>query len=270
MSQGRILELAIDDPGLLYGATVFTTLRVYNQSLDHPLTNWTRHCDRIQSTLQFFEWQQPNFNSLRQGAEILMLHFPVLRITVFPDGREWITGRFLPLNLTKTQYYGVAASVVTENQYRRSLPAHKTGNYLSGWLAKTSAKKILTEEAILVDASGNWLETTTGNLWGWCNDSWWTPPLDAGILPGVVRSQLINWLRLNYQPVREEPWGQELVFEAIGYTNSVVELVPIHTVIQVQQNTGKTTQLTYDPYHPALNQLRRLFLPDNRDKFNVD
>ncbi|HCF27363.1 MAG TPA: 4-amino-4-deoxychorismate lyase, partial [Cyanobacteria bacterium UBA11049] len=48
-------------------------------------------------------------------------------------------------------------------------------------------------EAILVDANGNWLETSTGNLWGWQNGCWWTPPLEAGILPGVVRQQLINW-----------------------------------------------------------------------------
>lgn len=248
---------------------MFTTLRVYDQSLDHPLTNWVGHCDRIQSTLQFFEWQQPNWNSLRQGAEILLAHFPVLRITVFPDGREWITGRFLPVDLTEKQNCGMAAYVVTEKQYRRSLPAYKTGNYLSAKLAKTTAAKMLTEEAILVDASGNWLETTTGNLWGWRNGSWWTPPLEAGILPGIVRSQLINWLRLNEQPVREEPWGQELVFEAIAYTNSVVEVVPIHTVIQ-EQASRKTTQLTYNPHHIALNQLRRLFMPDNSENFNVD
>ncbi len=270
LSQGKTLELAIDDPGLLYGATVFTTLRVYQQSLDHPLTNWIGHCDRIQSTLQFFDWQQPNLNSLRQGAEILLAHFPVLRITIFPDGREWITGRFLPPNLTEKQCYGIAASVTTGNQYRRSLPAYKTGNYLSARLAKTTAEKGLAQEAILVDASGNWLETTTGNLWGWRNGSWWTPPLEAGILPGVVRSQLINWLHRNEQPVREEPWGQELVFEAIAYTNSVVEVVPIHTVIQRQAASEKTTDLTYDPHHTALNQLRRLFLPDNSENSNVD
>ena len=32
------ISLGIDDIGLLYGATLFTTLRIYQQSLDHPLT----------------------------------------------------------------------------------------------------------------------------------------------------------------------------------------------------------------------------------------
>ncbi|MEB3151575.1 MAG: 4-amino-4-deoxychorismate lyase, partial [Sphaerospermopsis sp.] len=38
--ESKTLELNINDPGLLFGATVFTTLRVYDHSLDHSLTNW--------------------------------------------------------------------------------------------------------------------------------------------------------------------------------------------------------------------------------------
>lgn len=214
------------------------------------------HCDRLKTSLQTFGWQQPDWNRLRQGAQALIAHFPVLRITVFPDKREWITGRFLPDTLTQRQQYGIATSVMAAPQFQRSLPAHKTGNYLSAWLAQQTAQQMLTQEAILVDESGNWLETSTGNLWGWRDGSWWTPPLAAGILPGVVRSQLLGWLLHNYQPVREEPWLAEVVkeFEAIAYSNSVVEVIPIHTVIQ------PTSQLNYNPCHPAFKQLRQLFL----------
>ena len=187
----------------------------------------------------------------------MMAHFPVLRITVFPNGREWITGRLLPHSLTENQNNGIAASVVSAPQFQRWFPAHKTGNYLSGWLARTKAQNMLAGEAIFVDETGNWLETSTGNIWGWRDANWWTPPLTAGILPGVVRSELINWLKREHQPVREEPWLPETVkgFEAIAYTNSVVEVIPIHTVIQ-----QSTTQMNYDPYHPGFKQLRGLFL----------
>lgn len=120
------------------------------------------------------------------------------------------------------------------------------------WLARSAAQPEATQETILVDASGNWLETSTGNLWGWKDNCWWTPPLTAGILPGIVRSHLIK--KLN---VREEPWNQ-VVFEAIAYTNSVVEVIPIHTVIQ-PPNLNNIAQLTFDPYHPSLNQLKEMF-----------
>ena len=184
-----------------------------------------------------------------------MAHFPVLRITVFPDGREWITGRFFPDGLTERHKHGIAASVAVAPQFQRWLPAHKTGNYLPAWLARAKAQQMSAQEAILVDENCYWLETSTGNLWGWRDGSWWTPPLAAGILPGVVRGQLLNWLCCYHSQVRELPWLPDEVedFEAIAYTNSVVEVIPIHTVIQ------PTSQLKYDPYHPAFKQLREIF-----------
>ncbi len=238
------IELAIDDPGLLYGATVFTTLRVY-QSLDSRLTQWAAHCDRLTRTMQAFGWEQPDWQRVRQGAES-MVGFPVLRITLFPDGREWITGKLLPTDLASRQKLGICASVAL-SELERCLPSHKTGNYLSAWLAKAKS-----QEAILVDTAGNWLETSTGNLWGWRDGSWWTPPLSAGILPGIVRSQLLKLLT-----VRSEPWTDKLVtgMETIAYTNSVVEVIPIHTVIT------DARRLKYDPAHFSLQQLQKLFLP---------
>lgn len=251
----QTLELDIYDPALLYGATVFTTLRVYGSSLDSSLTNWRSHCHRLHTSIQDFAWEQPDWKRLRQGAEKLLTQFPVLRITLFPDGREWIIGRYLPQNLLEMQQQGVACTLASPKLYR-SLPADKTGNYLSPWIAKTQATKVNCQEAILVNTAGNWLETTTGNLWGWQNGNWWTPPLTAGILPGIGRQQLIDWLQTQQQVVREEAWTFDLVegFEAIAYTNSVVEVIPIHTVHQHGES------LQYDPYHPNLHKLRELFL----------
>ncbi|MEA5601031.1 aminotransferase class IV [Nostoc sp. UHCC 0252] len=250
----QTLELNINDPGLLYGATVFTTLRVYQNSLDHNLTNWQAHCDRLLFSVKTFGWQQPDWKRLRQGAQILLAHFPVLRITLFPDGREWIIGRFLPTDLTERQKNGIECATVS-SEFSRSLPSHKTGNYLSAWLAKTKTS-LDAQEAILVDAQGNWLETSTGNLWGWCDRSWYTPPKNAGILPGIMRSQLVNWLQNHQQSIQEEPWSVELVqrFEAIAYTNSVVEIIPIHTVYL------PSGSLQCNPYHHSFQLIRELFL----------
>ena len=252
----------------MYGATVFTTLRIYDRSLDRPLTNWKRHCNRLLSSIQFLDWQEPDWEKVRQGIEILSTHFPVLRVTLFPDGREWITGRSLPADLIEKQQHGIAASLISGQEFQRFLPTHKTGNYLGAWLAKTKAQQMTASEAILADTKGNWLETSTGNLWGWQDGNWWMPPLEAEILPGVMRSQLIDWLKNQNQPVIEKAWTPEVVgrMEAIAYSNSIVELIPIHTVLRRQQTTGnrqqateQITQLNYNPHHPAFEQLRKLF-----------
>ncbi|NEP01040.1 MAG: 4-amino-4-deoxychorismate lyase [Symploca sp. SIO2E9] len=255
LKEASTLELATDEPGLLYGATVFTTLRVYHQSLDHRLTNWNSHCNRLRSSLQSFGWQMPYWKRLRQGAEILSTCYPVLRVTIFPDGREWITGRELPSDLVVRQQLGIRAWLAQAPEYQRSLPAHKTGNYLSAWQALQAARKLGAAEAILVDPNGNWLETSTGNLWGWYDGCWWTPSLAEPILPGVVRSQLLNWLRKHSWAGREVAWDTKMTtkFEAVAYTNSIIEVIPIHTIV-----SGKET-LTYEPLHPSLEQLRSRF-----------
>lgn len=253
--EGSTLELAIDDPGLLYGATVFTTLRVYHQSLTQPLTNWARHCSRLLSSLQTFGWSIPDWERLRDEAEMLSAFYPVLRITLFPDGREWITGRKLPTDLAERQQQGIAAWLADTPELRRSFPTYKTGNYLAGWLALQKAQQLGTKEAILVDATGSWLETSTGNLWGYKDEGWWTPPLNVGILSGVVRSQLIDFLKQRGVAVCEVAWDTQLVkdFEAIAYTNCVMEVTPIHTVLSSFES------LTYDPFHRQLAQLRSLW-----------
>lgn len=231
LCQQDTLQLDINEPGLLYGATVFTTMRVYDRSLTHPLTNWKAHCDRLKHSLITFNWQQPNWQRLEKGAETL-LSFPVLRITIFPDGRELIIGRNLPSDLTQRQQ-GVTAWVASEPLFRRDIATYKTGNYLGAYLALQKANKLGAKEAILIDANGNWLETSTGNLWGWRDGCWYTPTLACSILPGIARSQLLNYLRNNNIPVRENIWTPEFIrgLQALAYSNCVVEIVPIHTFI---------------------------------------
>lgn len=226
------ISIAISDPALLYGATVFTTLRVYEQNLDHDLTQWADHCQRLSRSIDAFYWQQPHWERVREGAANLSQHFPVLRVTLFPDGREWITGRNLPPDLVQRQEKGIIAWLANEERFRRSFPTYKTGNYLSSWLALQTAKEKGAQEAILVDEKGNWLETSTGNLWGWKEGIWWTPSVNQA-LSGIARSRLISQLKGQKIPVQETVWTPEFVngLQALGYSNCVVQVIPIHTVI---------------------------------------
>lgn len=244
------ITLAVDDPGLLYGATVFTTLRVYEQSLDHPLTAWQAHLDRLMRSLIVFGWASPDWQRLRQGASLLAQTHPVLRVTVFADGRELILGRSLPPSLRARQTKG-AIAWLAETDYRRSLPGHKTGNYLGCWLALQAARQAGAHEAILINDQGDWLESSTGNLWGWADGSWWTPPLAAGILPGVMRSRLLQGLQAQGQRVVTSAWTSELTarFTCLAYTNSVVEVIPIQRVLQ------GTTSVDYNPLYVKAQEL---------------
>lgn len=277
LNHGSMVSLPVTEPGLLFGATVFTTLRIYQQSLDHPLTAWQSHCDRLQSSIHSFGWGSPDWSQIRAGAEHLLAHYPVLRITIFPDGMDLITGRSLPADLDQVQQTGITAWLANDNQFCRSIPHHKTGNYLPSWLALQAAQAKGAQEAILTEPStGNWLETSTGNLWGWADGCWWTPPVASAsplgnstgtsiyrlddktsltdnlpILPGIARSQLISWLKCQNKKIREQTFTPQRVatFETLAYCNSIRQVVPIHTVLTASQS------MHYDASHPSLCQL---------------
>ncbi len=221
------LQIAYDDPALIYGASIFTTCRIYAGSIDHPLTMWAAHCQRLASDIQGLGWSDPNWSNILKGVKLVAQTHPVVRITLFSDGRELIWGKSLPADLVQKQQQGIVAEVVAG--FDRTLPQYKTGNYLAPWLARCQ----VTQEAILVNAAGDWLETSTGNLWGWRDQTWYTPPLTAGILPGIIRTYLVQWLQTQGKIVNEGHWDQALVNQLTGiaYSNAVVQFIPIHTVI---------------------------------------
>jgi 4-amino-4-deoxychorismate lyase len=220
------LQIAYDDPALIYGASVFTTCRIYGGSIDHPLTMWAAHRQRLASNIQGLGWSAPDWSNVRAGVELMIHTHPVIRITLFSDGRELIWGKSLPTDLVDRQQQGIEAEVVAG--FDRTLPQYKTGNYLAPWLARRQ----VAQEAILVNAAGDWLETSTGNLWGWRDQTWYTPPLAAGILPGIIRTYLVQWLRTQGKIVNEGHWDEILVnrLNGIAYSNAVVQFIPIHTV----------------------------------------
>jgi 4-amino-4-deoxychorismate lyase len=260
-SNTTALLIVYDDPSLLYGATVFTTCRVYEKSLDHVLTLWSAHRARLKDSLVYLGWTLPTWDQVEQGVNEVIHHLPdrpIIRVTIFPDGRELIFGRELPADLAQRQQQGIVAKVV--QGFDRSLPSHKTGNYLAPWLAKQQVAPSAAE-AILADVNGRWLETSTGNLWGWDGEKYYSPAIDS--LAGIARTYLVQWLQSQGKIVDEQPWDENIIdrFVGLAYSNSVVQLVPIHTVIAA-------TGIRHYP-QPNFSLLTQAFLGDfteNRKK----
>ena len=244
------LSILPSHPALAYGASVFTTMRVYEKDLEHPLTAWKMHCDRITQAIQAFSWQPPHWQNVTTGCHKLLTRYPVLRLTIFADGQELITGRPLPKNLKQQQTEGVSTWVAQSPQYQRNLPSYKTSNYLPCWLAMQAAQNHGARDAILVNPLGEWLETSTGNLWGYQDGYWWTPPLTSGLLPGITRARMIKTLAS--RAITNQPWNLDLVkkFECLAYSNCVVNIMPIHTVL------FGNIKLNYSSTHEGLSALR--------------
>ena len=198
-------------------------------------------------------WSTVDWERITSGAERVAQDYPVVRVTLFSDGRELIIGRGLPQYLSQQQRSGIAAWLATEAIFQRSMADFKTGNYLAPWLARNRAISQGAGEAILINKDSHWLETATGNLWGFSNGQWYTPPIGS-ILPGVMRRRLITQLNQLGKSVIEAPWTPKLVqdFEGITYSNSVVGVIPF---TQILPNGRKYVLNGIQPHLRELQQL---------------
>jgi branched-chain amino acid aminotransferase len=78
---------------------------------------------------------------------------------------------------------------------RRALdPAVKSGNYLNNVLALAEAKAQGATDCLMLNNHGFVTEASTANLFARIDGVWCTPPLEDGILAGVTRSLLLNFL----------------------------------------------------------------------------
>jgi branched-chain amino acid aminotransferase len=194
--------VSIFDRGFLYGDGLFETIRVYNGSL----FRWEQHMERLRQGADFLKIKQP-FNQSQLLAFALKLiaknKIPdcLLRLTLSRGvGAPGYSPRsaknpVLVISLRplpkKSQGNVMQWNLVTSS-FR--LPANdplahfKTCNKLPYVLARAKADTAGADEALLSNTNGFVMEGAGSNLFWVKHGVIHTPPLAAGILPGVTRA----------------------------------------------------------------------------------
>ena len=111
-------------------------------------------------------------------------------------------------------------------------PRHKTLNYLDKLLARTEARERGAHEAILLNTRGEVAEAASSNLFIVLRGRLITPTLDANILPGVTRAEVLHLAAQARLPADERTVGpRELAAADEAFlTNSVAEIVPLRSI----------------------------------------
>lgn len=129
---------------------------------------------------------------------------------------------------------GVAVIVasVRRNSPRALDPAIKSGNLINNILAVREAQAAGALEPILLNEAGEVAEGASANVFIVKGGAVLTPPLGAGILPGVTRALLLEIGRGLGLPMREESLrvaGLMAADEAF-ITSTLKEAVPVRTI----------------------------------------
>ena len=125
-------------------------------------------------------------------------------------------------------------------------PMIKSNNLLNCALAAQEALRRGGYEGIMRNYRGELTECTTANLFIVKNGAALTPPLDAGLLPGITRELLFEIGREVGVPVREQVLRDPDLFGAdeAFLTSTTRELLPIVTVDDRQIGTGHPGPVT--------------------------
>lgn len=80
---------------------------------------------------------------------------------------------------------------------------NKTLNFMTEWLSQEAAREQGYDQGIIVNQDGHIAETGSANLFVVKNSELFTPSIDSGGLPGIIRNEILRLARANRIPCHE-------------------------------------------------------------------
>lgn len=269
---GRVFDrehavISIFDHGFLYGEGVYETLRTYN---GQPFL-FDRHMKRLRNSAGMLALSVP----LSDAAIAARFRDTMRTAGVGPDGKGEAYLRILVTRGIGDLSYDPAAtpepSIVVIVKAHVDPPPHifergvkaalvpvvrnhpgsvnpliKSNNLLNSALAMQEAVRRGAFEGIMRNYRGELAECSTANLFVVKDGVAMTPPLDAGVLPGITREFLFEVGAASRIPVREHVMMDADLFGAdeAFLTSTTREIVPIVRVDDAVIGTGRPGPLT--------------------------
>ncbi len=253
---GEFLDLAnarlpVDDRAILFGESVFETVRAYS---GRPF-RLERHLSRLADAVRLFRIDIPCSAEDIIGAVYLLLEQNGLdgagrqarvRITVTGGQSEGVkglnkkgpAGLFIlarPYEPPSEEAYrnGVTLAV---SGIKRNTSSHlssvKSGNYMDSVFARQEALDRGDDDAVMLTTAGNLSEATSSNLFMVKGGEVLTPNLGCAFLPGVTREAVLELCAQAGTPCKPVMESLETLMGAdeVFLTNSMFELMPVRRV----------------------------------------
>jgi branched-chain amino acid aminotransferase len=255
-------RLPLVDRGFLYGEGVFETVRIHRGA---PF-RLEAHMKRLREGLWLLDLEPPKaVEGVVEGARKLLGAQPMeeglLRITVTPPGEEGshpgtvaITLRPLPTVPPEIRL------IVAETVWRVPgiLSRCKSTSRVVERMAARGAQRKGAFDAILLNSSGNVVETTARNLFIASRRTLRTPPSSEGALEGVTRATVLELAGALGMAAEERPISVEELLKAdeVFLSGSGVGVLPVARVQHRRYDPvpGELSSRLVKAYAEALDQ----------------
>lgn len=254
---------------LHYGSSVFEGIRVYRTPNGPQVFRLTDHMQRFYDSARIYRmpigYERDELvdvckevvlaNDLMNGAYIRPIALrgygepglapkPDHKVDVAVAAWEW--GAYLGAE-------GLEQGVdVCISSWQRVAPntipamAKAGGNYLSGQLISTEAKRLGFAEGIALSTDGTVSEGAGENIFVVKDGQVFTPPSTSSILTGLTRDSVIKLAARLGIAIDEKPIPREMLYLAdeIFFTGTAAEVTPIRSVDRIEIGPGRRGPLT--------------------------
>jgi branched-chain amino acid aminotransferase len=265
---GRISDeheavVSVFDHGFLYGEGVYETLRTYNRRLflfDRHARRLRRSAAMIALDLTFTDEQllaavtatmvQASFDD--EAYVRVLVTRGVGELSYDPQATPAHTLVIIvkpqvdPPAAAYRQGVSVAIVDIVRNHPESVNPKIKSNNLLNNALAMQEALRRGAFEGVMRNFRGELTESTTANLFIVKDGVVMTPPIDAGLLPGITREFIFEIGAANGIAVREAVLADDDLYGAdeAFLTSTTREAVPIVKVDDRTIGSGKPGPVT--------------------------
>ena len=254
---------------LHYGSSVFEGIRVYKTPDGPQVFRLTDHMQRFYDSAKIYRMPMPyerdelievckqliTANDLMNGAYIRPIAFrgygepglapkPDHKVDVAIAAWEW--GAYLGAEGLEN---GVDVCI---SSWQRVAPntiptlAKAGGNYLSGQLISTEAKRLGFDEGIALSTDGTVSEGAGENLFMIRDGHIITPPATSSILTGLTRDTVIKLAGRMGLTVEEKAIPREALYLAdeLFFTGTAAEVTPVRSVDRIEIGPGHRGPIT--------------------------
>lgn len=239
--------------GLHYGTGAFEGIRCYSTSNGPAIFRLKDHMERLHSSAKAINLKIPytvdelctatkeliKTNKLDscyirpiaffgvQGVGVNPMGYPVETfIVAFPLG-AYLGDEGLKngIRVQTASWHRVSSGTVPAT-------AKICGNYLNGALAVMEAKMNGFDETIMLNEAHNVAEGSGENIFLVRKGKLMTPPLSAGVLPGITRDSIMSIARdLGYEPLEQDfSRGELYLADELFFVGTAAEVTPIREV----------------------------------------
>lgn len=183
---GELLEIQdtpASDKGWLPGQGIFETVK----TVENAVYALDLHLDRAQKSARAISLKIPDRNEIEQAVDMLLKHVResngLLRIS-FAEHSDWLVVH-LPYESSD------APLKLRIHPQKFSGSPYKQFPYTDRLKVMEQSKSAGFDDAIIVNTRGDICEGSVTNLMVHIENQWLTPPVEDGLLPGIMREILI-------------------------------------------------------------------------------